>query len=294
LTDITNGDVDLVHFLQRAVGYSLTGSIKEHALFFGYGTGANGKGVLTNTVGKILGDYHQTAAAETFTASLNGRSHHPTDTAGLRGARLVTAAETEEGRHWNEAKIKSVTGGDPIRTRFMYKDYFEYMPQFKLLISGNHKPSFKSVDESIRRRFHLIPFDVTVSAERRDKDLTGKLEAEWPGILAWMIEGCLEWQHVRLNPPNAVIKATGEYLDAEDSLANWLADECEVGRRGDFAATKDLFRSWTEWAERSGEHPGSKNGFSDKLVGKGFERGRLGTSSGGRGFHGIRLNRAQS
>jgi putative DNA primase/helicase len=227
---------------------------------------------------------------------VNGHSHHPTDVAGLRGARLVTAGETEEGRHWNEAMIKRVTGGDPIKARFMYKDYFEYFPQFKLLISGNHKPSLKSVDEAIRRRFHLIPFDVTIPKERRDPDLEDKLRPEWPGILAWMIEGCLEWQSVGLNPPTAVLKATGEYLDAEDSLANWLADECcQVGRRGDFTATKELYLSWTEWCERSGEHPGSKNGFSDKLVGKGFERDRLGSRGGGRGFRGIRLNRnAQS
>ena len=156
LSRITDDNTDLQAFIARMLGYALTGSTKEHALFFLYGTGANGKSVLLNTVSNILADYAQTAPIETFTASQFER--HPTELAGLRGARLVIAIETEEGRAWAEAKIKQLTGGDPISARFMRQDFFEYNPAFKLMIAGNHKPSLRSVDEAIRRRFHLVPF----------------------------------------------------------------------------------------------------------------------------------------
>jgi putative DNA primase/helicase len=169
----------------------LTAATRDHALFFGYGTGANGKSVLLSTVAGILGDCHKTAPIETFIASNVDR--HPTDLAMLRGARLVTATETEEGRQWAESRIKSLTGGDRVSARFMRQDFFEYTPQFKLFIAGNHRPGLRSVDEAIRRRFHLIPFAVTIPAEERDGELTEKLKAEWPGILAWIVAGCLNW-----------------------------------------------------------------------------------------------------
>ena len=160
LDRITGSDPELVAYLRRALGYALTGITREHALFFGYGTGANGKSVLLSTVAGILGDYHKTAPIETFTASNVDR--HPTDLAMLRGARLVTATETEEGRQWAESRIKTLTGGDRVSARFMRQDFFEFTPQFKLFIAGNHRPGLRSVDEAIRRRFHLVPFAVTI------------------------------------------------------------------------------------------------------------------------------------
>ena len=216
----------------------LLASRREHALFFGYGTGANGKSVLLSTVAGILGEYHRTAPIETFTASNSDR--HPTDLAGLRGARLVTATETEEGRRWAESRIKQLTGGDMVAARFMRQDFFEYRPQFKLIIAGNHKPSLRSVDEAIRRRFHLIPFAVTIPAEERDSGLTEKLKAEWPGILAWLIDGCLEWQAKGLCPPKAVLEATEAYLSAEDAIASWIDDKCEVDAKA-WTSSSDLF-----------------------------------------------------
>jgi putative DNA primase/helicase len=192
LNEITNGDRALCDFLQRMFGYCITGSTREHGLFFFYGTGANGKSVLLNTVSGILGDYHRTAPIETFTASSVDR--HPTELAGLQGRRLVTAIETEEGRRWAESRIKALTGGDKISARFMRADFFEYTPAFKLVIAGNHKPGLRSVDEAIRRRFHLIPFTVTIPEEKRDPDLFEKLSKEWPGILDWMINGAMHWQ----------------------------------------------------------------------------------------------------
>jgi putative DNA primase/helicase len=134
------------------LGYSLTGSQREHAMFFGYGTGGNGKSVLIDAVAGIMGDYHTTAPIETFTASTSDR--HPTELARLVGARLVTAIETEEGRRWAETRIKTLTGGDRVAARFMRQDFFEYTPQFKLLIAGNHQPILRTVDEAIRRRFN--------------------------------------------------------------------------------------------------------------------------------------------
>jgi putative DNA primase/helicase len=167
LDRITGGDSELVAYIRRVLGYGLTGLTREHALFFGYGTGANGKSVLLSTVAGILGEYHKTAPIETFTASNADR--HPTDLAGLRGARLVSASETEEGRRWAESRIKQLTGGDTVAARFMRQDFFEYRPAFKLIIAGNHKPSLRSVDEAIRRRFHLIPFAVTIPPEERSR-----------------------------------------------------------------------------------------------------------------------------
>jgi hypothetical protein len=151
---------------------------------------------------QCAGDYHRAAPIETFTASNHDR--HPTDLAALRGARLVTSVETEEGRRWAESRIKTLTGGDKIAARFMRQDFFEYTPQFKLVIAGNHKPGLRSVDEAIRRRFNLVPFTLTIPPEERDELLPEKLKAELPGILNWMIEGCIDWLERGLAPPEAL------------------------------------------------------------------------------------------
>jgi putative DNA primase/helicase len=182
LKHITKDNAELEGYLQRKTGYELTGITREHALFFSFGTGANGKSTFVNAITACLGDYHQTAPIETFTVSNQDR--HPTELARLRGARLVTATETEEGRHCAESRIKQLTGEDPVAARFMRQDFFEYRPQFKLDISGNHKPSLRSVDEAIRRRFNLIPFTLTIPPEERDLELGNKLKAEltfWRG-----------------------------------------------------------------------------------------------------------------
>jgi putative DNA primase/helicase len=262
LQRVTGGDKALVDYLQRALGYSLTGLVTENALLFLHGTGSNGKSVFLNTVAGILHDYHTTAPIETFTASNSDR--HPTELADLRGARLVTSVETEEGRRWAESKIKTLTGGDPIKARFMRRDFFEYDPQFKLWIAGNHKPGLRSVDEAIRRRLHLVPFTVTIPKAERDPELTEKLKAEWPGVLAWMIEGCLRWQEAGLAPPAAVVAATTEYLANEDTLAAWLEECCELDPNA-FASRTTLFASWKAWTERSREHTGSATRFYERL-----------------------------
>ena len=209
----------------RVMGYCLTGITREHALFFGYGTGANGKGTFLNTMSAILGGYAAVAPMETFTASPTDR--HPTDLAMLRGARLVAAQETEEGRRWAEGRIKAMTGGDPVTARFMRRDFFTFIPLFKLFIAGNHKPGLRGVDEAIRRRLNLIPFTVTIPVAERDVHLADKLGPEMPGILAWAIEGCLLWQRVGLQPPATVVEATHNYMAAEDALSLWIMERCK-------------------------------------------------------------------
>ena len=283
LQRVMDGNQDLQDFLQRMAGYALTGLTREHALFFLYGLGANGKSVFLNTLAGLAGDYHVTAPMEVFIASHNDR--HPTELAMLRGARLVTAVETEEGRRWAENRIKVLTGGDPITARFMRQDFFEFTPVFKLMIAGNHKPALRSVDEAIRRRLHLVPFTVTIPEDQRDETLPDKLREEWPGILEWAIEGAVEWGMTGLQPPEAVRAATNEYLATEDALAQWIEDRCNSGP--DFrAATSVLYSSWKSWCEETGEYLCNMKRFAQNLQAHAYTRTRIG-GTGRKGFEGI-------
>ena len=254
LDEVTGGDVELQAYLQRMVGYALTGSTQEHALFFLYGTGANGKSVFVNTLATILGDYATNAPMDTFMETRTDR--HPTDMAGLRGARFVAAIETEQGRRWAESKLKNLTGGDKISARFMRQDFFEFFPQFKLFVAGNHKPAIRNIDEAMKRRLHLIPFTITVPPERRDKHLQQKLLAERDGILAWAVQGCLDWQRLgRLDPPQQVVDATEEYFEAEDALGRWLEERC-VREPNAKSLTAELFTDWKQRTNSSARSDG--------------------------------------
>ncbi len=284
LADVTGGDAELQEYLQRMVGYCLTGVTSAHALFFLYGTGANGKSVFANVISTILGDYASTAPMDTFVETRGDR--HPTDLAGLRGARFVTAIETEQGRRWNESKVKAITGGDKVSARFMRQDFFEYTPQFKPVIVGNHKPAIRNIDEAMKRRLHLIPFTVTIPPEKRDGKLTEKLLAERDGIMAWAVQGCLAWQSEGLKPPACVVSATEEYFESEDALGQWIEERCLLGgshREG----VSELFSDWREWAERAGEYVGSIKRFSELMATRKFEKCRL--TKGARGIAGIAL-----
>ena len=286
LARVTDGDEELQAYLARVCGYWLTGSTQEHALFFLYGLGANGKSVFVETVQGYMGDYAQTAAVETFMSTRGDR--HPTELAALRGARLVVAPETEAGRHWNESRIKQLTGGDTIAARFVRQDFFTFKPTFKLVIVGNHKPGLRTVDEAIRRRFHLVPFKLTIPAAERDPKLTEKLKEEWGGILAWAVQGCLEWRKVGLNPPKAVIDATDDYLSSEDTFATWLEERTEPATDWNFESSADLFDSWKLWAEKAGETPGTRKRFAGTLQDRGYAKK---DTAAARGFEGIRLRR---
>lgn len=282
LNDITNGNTELCEYLSRVAGYCLTGSTEEHVMFFLYGTGANGKSVFLNTLCIIWGDYATHAPLDTFLETRSDR--HPTDLAKLRGGRLVIATEISHGKHWDEAKIKAITGGDTISARFMRQDFFDYKPQFKLLIAGNHKPSLRNVDEAMRRRIHLIPFTVTIPPERRDPKLTEKLLQERDGILSWAVNGCLKWQEIGLKPPQCVLSATQEYFESQDAIKRWLEDECDISPSVS-CSVGDLYESFKRWAENNGEFVISKKRLSEELDKRGFRRCFVQHNK--RGFSGI-------
>ena len=231
----------------------------------------------------MLGDYARTAPIETFIDSKN--QNHPTDIAGLQGARVVTAVETEANRRWAESRLKALTGGDRVAARFMRQDFFEYVPQFKLVVAGNHRPGLRTVDEAIRRRLHLVPFTVTIPVPERDPKLGERLREEWGGILRWAVEGCLLWQRYGLRAPQVVVDATSDYLAAEDTLSRWLEDRCEVNK-ANWAAATPLFSDWRSWCEENQEYAGSQKSFSQALESRGFAPQRTRTA---RGFMGISL-----
>lgn len=284
LEQATGHDQGLIRFLQQWCGYCLTGVTCEHALVFVHGPGGNGKSVFLNVVTDILGDYAATAAMEAFTASSNDR--HPTDLAMLRGARLVTASETEEGRSWSETRIKQLTGGDAITARFMRQDFFTFTPQLKLTVIGNHKPSLHNVDDAARRRINIVPF--THKPATPDRDLEAKLMTEAPGILSWMISGCADWQQHGLIRPAVVVDATREYFSDQDLFAQWLEDDCrtEPGNTALSAASSVLFRSWSDYAKAVGGKPGTPATFKERLTTAGF---RFYRSKRAREYFGIEL-----
>ena len=199
---------------------------------------------------------------DTFSESQNDR--HPTELAALQGARLVIASETEQGRNWNESRIKALTAGDAISARFMRRDFFEFTPCFKLLIAGNHRPRLRAVDAAIQSRFHMVPFEVIIPPGRRDPDLPEKLRSEWPGILGWAIAGCLDYLDSGLRPPAAVRSATETYFDAQNLFGDWLAEHCELG--ADYwEPPARLFYSWCQFAKAANERPGQRTEFRDRL-----------------------------
>lgn len=281
VAEVTNGDADLGRFLQQALGYCLTGTTREHALFFAYGAGKNGKSVFLNTATRILGDYATTAAMDTFVASKGDR--HPTDLARLDGARLVAASETADGRAWDESRIKQLTGGDRVAARFMRQDFFEFTPRFKLFIVGNFQPVLHNVDEATRRRFNMIPFVHTPPSP--DLGLEDKLAAEHPQILQWMIDGCRDWLVNGLNRSESVQQATAHYFADQDILGQWIDERCQQ-RAGALLLKKSAFESWSVFAKDSGEIQGTQNAFTRKLEKRGIFEKR---TSMGRYYSGIDL-----
>lgn len=286
LYESTKGDQNLIRFLQQMAGYCLTGITREHALFFIYGLGGNGKGVFVNTLAAIMGDYHVAANMDVFTHSRYDR--HPTELARLHGARMVTASETEEGKAWAESRIKQLTGGDPIAARFMRKDFFEYLPQFKLVFLGNHKPILRNVDDAARRRFNIIPF--TNKPETPDQELSEKLKPEYPGILQWAINGCLDWQQNGLVKPEAVQQETDSYFADQDIFSQWLSECTERKYETTGETSERLFGSWKRWAQQQGEDAGTSKSFAEKMTTAGYQYTKNTPGQHGkRGFKGIAL-----
>lgn len=274
LERIFDGDRALIDFVQRAVGYSLTGTTSEQVLLILHGSGANGKTTLIETLRALFGDYGTQTPASTF---LERRGDGiPNDLARLRGARLVSGAETPEGRRLDEVLIKRLTGGDTITARYLHKEYFEYRPAFTPWVATNHRPVVKGTDDALWRRLRLVPFGVTIPEGERDHRLVDKLAEELPGILAWAVAGCLAWQRDGLNAPPAVLAATSSYRAESDVFVDFLEERCLVGE-GLQVPKKELYTAYTDWCDSSGIPKGerlSRTTFGRSLADRGFKDGR--------------------
>ncbi len=250
-------------YLQRFLGYCLTGDTSEHALLIAHGTGANSKSVIFNTIREIVGDYATASAAETFLASKFDR--HPAELAMLRGVRLVLVSEIDEGRMWNMMLINRITGGDPLIARVMRGDPFELLPEFKLAFLTNNIPSLRGVNEAARRRFNVLNFGITIPKSEQDPELRNKLHAEWPAIMRWLIAGAVHYFEKRgLHPPQSVKLSTTDYLDTENEVADWLR-ECTKPVPNAWTSSAELFASWSIWAKSAGTHVGSQKRLASKL-----------------------------
>lgn len=273
--EIQAENINVYDFLQRALGYALTGSTQEQCLFILWGTGANGKSTLINLVTRLLGNYARNTPVETLLAKKRS-GEIPTDVARLDGPRFVMAKEVDRGRRLSESLIKELTGQDTVTARFLYGEYFDFIPKFKLFLSTNHKPVIRGTDNAIWRRIRLIRFPVQLPEAQWDQELPDKLWAEAPGILAWLVRGCLSWQRMGLDPPPEVIEATAEFRAEMDILADFLSDCCVIGPEKS-AWAKDLYGSYESWAEDQGlkeKEQLTQRGFGLALSERGFERDR--------------------
>jgi putative DNA primase/helicase len=269
LERVTQGDGSLLAYLQRMCGYVLTGETREECFAFIYGPAQTGKSTFIRVLQEILGDYHCKAQMETFTESRHER--HAEELAVLVGSRLVTCTETEEGKRWNESRIKALTGRDRIRARFMRENSFEFDPQFKLIIAGNHAPQLRNVDEAMRRRLHIIPFTQPITMEERDDRLADKLRAEYPHILHWMIQGALAWQDAKLGRPDSIAQAVDSYLAGEDTIGEWLAECVELEGK---CQTSGAYINFKRWADSAGEYVMPQKRFVLALKERGFDTKR--------------------
>ncbi|MBG7619020.1 bifunctional DNA primase/polymerase [Herbaspirillum sp. AP02] len=270
MMQIMKKDKELVEYLQKAVGYSLSGSVSEQCLFFLYGYGANGKSTFLNIVRAVVGDYGAQAAGETLLEQNRSSNGPSEDLARLRGKRFVALSEVDDGKAFAEGLFKSLTGGEPITARRLYQGMFEYLPAFKLFLAANHKPIAKSGGHGFYRRLRLIPFEMTIKKEDQDPQLEHKLREEAPGILNWAIKGCLEWQKHGLTSPKAVVRAIEEYESEMNILKAWMAEYVVVDSKYR-ASSAELYASFSEWAKSYHSWSWSQNRFGRKLAEHGFK-----------------------
>jgi putative DNA primase/helicase len=274
-------------FVQRLLGYALTGSIREHVLPVLFGTGSNGKTVIINTVSHVMGEYAHPAAPDLLLAK---QGAHPTELADLHGARFVPSVETEAGRRFAEATVKQLTGGDSINARRMREDFWKFAPTHKIFLATNHKPLVIGTDHGFWRRLKLVPFTVQIPNDQQDHSLPEKLEGEASGILAWLVRGCLEWQRHGLGEPEEVTEATLGYRADMDVLAGFLADRCVEHPDASVSSAK-LFSAWKDWAEHANEKPGTNKAFSARIAERGYlkQPGTRGDDRGKMVWQGIGL-----
>jgi putative DNA primase/helicase len=284
LDTIFDGNQPMIDYLQRAVGYTLTGDTSEQCFFLCHGPGANGKSVFLDVITALLGEFAQSSLMTTFTAKPND-SGSSNDLARMRGARLVTASETNDGMRLDEALVKKITGQDMITARFLYGEYFDFLPQFKLWLAMNHLPTIRGTDDGIWRRVRLIPFRVIIPEVQRDKHLSARLQQELPGILAWAVRGCLDWQQNGMRTPKEVITATDSYRSDQDVLGTFI-DECCVTGTAYQVLFADLYAAYKRWAESTGEYVVSQRKFGTRLSDRGFsfEHSRQGSKRLGIGL----------
>jgi len=282
LDSIFQRDEPLIGYMQKLLGYCLTGHITEQILPIFWGKGANGKSVLVNIIGEVMGnDYALKAPNELLMVHRSDR--HPTELASLHGKRFVVTSETAQGGRLNEALIKDLTGSEPITARRMREDFWTFLPTHKVVLLTNHKPIVRGTDEAIWRRLKLIPFNVTFwdpdnpaavnlpEQHRQDKQLLDKLRQERAGILAWMVRGCLDWQREGLSNPPTVQEATSNYRAAEDLLAQFIAECCDVEPQN-FCRRSNLYSAYQKWTETQGEKPLNSKTFGESMTDRGFER----------------------
>ncbi len=264
LDDIFGGDKELIRYIQKAVGYSMTGDTSEQCVFFLYGTGRNGKSTFLDVLREIFGDYVSNIQPETIMVKNCMGNGINSDIARLKGARMVTTVEPNEGVRLNEGLIKQLTGDDAVTARKLYGNEFEFKPEFKLWMATNHKPIIRGTDDGIWRRIHMIPFTVQIPVDKVDRQLKSKLEREYPAILRWAVEGCLLWQREGLKQPRAVLDMTREYRREMDVISGFLDDRCEVGE-GFSAKSSELYAAYSAWCEANTEFKMSNTKFSVEM-----------------------------
>ncbi|MEJ9333181.1 phage/plasmid primase, P4 family, partial [Bacillus licheniformis] len=286
LTPVGDPDHELIEYLQKAIGYSLTGVTKEQIMFFLFGNGRNGKSTFINVIQDILGDYARQTNSDTFLKKKNDSGIN-NDVARLDGARFVSAVESEEGQQLSEALVKQITGGEKMSARFLRQEYFEFTPEFKVFFTTNHKPIIKGGDNGIWRRIKLIPFTVTIPEEKTDPDLPEKLKSEMPGILRWAVEGCLKWQKEGLKDPKAIKNATQGYREDMDILGPFINENCTIHEDAKIEA-KTLYENYKKWCFQNDEIDLKNRSFYRQLEIRGYKK-----ENGAKNkvyFHGLTLN----
>jgi putative DNA primase/helicase len=282
------GNAELIAFLKRAVGYSLTGDVSEQVLFFLHGSGSNGKSTFTRVVQDMLGEHATQAPPDLLIAKKN--PNHPTELTSLFGARFAVCQEVEAGAFFAEVTLKQLTGGDLIAARRMREDYWRFRPTHKLWIAGNHKPNVRGTDHAMWRRIRLVPFAVTIADKAKDPHLPEKLAAELPGILRWAVEGCLEWQRAGLAPPAIVLAATEEYREEQDLIGDFVSERCALDPLFTCSASS-LYDSYSAWCDENHQRPMSQRAVAERLKQKACTPFR--GHAGRRMWRGVRVRDAQ-
>jgi putative DNA primase/helicase len=286
LDRVMDGNQELITFLQRAIGYSLTGDTSEQSMIILYGSGANGKSTFLETISEMLRDYAMHTPTETLL--VKGKGAMSNDVARLKGARFVTASEAEFGQRLAEGLIKQMTGQDTLSARFLHQEYVDFRPTHKIFLGTNHKPIIRGNEHAIWRRIKLVPFEVTIPAEERDRNLPIRLQGELPGILAWAVRGCLDWRESGLGDPEAVKKATNSYRDEMDVFNDFMNDCCLIDDSFR-VSSKELYAAYSKWCTDNGERPLGRIALAGRFKDQGFKSIRFG-KSGGRVWQGLGLS----